>query len=404
MATASKDYYKALGIKRTATAEEVRKAYRKLARKLHPDVNPNNKSAEDKFKDVQEAYDILSEPKKREFYDRAGFYSDQAFQHGADAYAQGAPGSGSGPGAGPGRGGPPPGFDFSGFDFSDLNQGGAGPGQRSNRAGAQGGFRDIFSSIFNRQSATAEPTGSDLEFQATVGFWDAIRGTVMKLQVPRQDKCPVCEGSGAGGRSGVCPECHGSGQVAQSVSGMKFNLRCGACSGTGKLGGTCARCHGQGRIAITETLEVRIKPGTREGARLRIPGKGNWGADQVGDLYVVIRIQPHKFFVRDADDIHVKVPLSMTEAALGAKIGVPTIDGKALLNIPAGTQSGQRFRMRERGVASAQHEGIRGDEYVEVQIVVPKQMDERSRELLREFARLNPDDARDAILKQAGAE
>jgi molecular chaperone DnaJ len=182
---------------------------------------------------------------------------------------------------------------------------------------------------------------------------------------------------------------------------MKFNLRCGACGGTGKTGAACPKCHGQGRVQVTETLEVRLKPGTREGARLRIPGKGNWGADGSGDLYVIVRIRPHPLFQREADDIHVRVPISITEAALGAKIGVPTIEGKALLNIPAGTQSGQKFRMRERGVASAQHEGIRGDEYVEVVVTVPRLKDERSRELLREFAKLNPEDAREAVLKQA---
>src|SRR6185437_10625010 len=159
-----------------------------------------------------------------------------------------------------------------------------------------------------------------------------------------------------------------------------------------------------GRVQVQENLEVRLKPGTREGARLRIAGKGNWGAEASGgsgDLYVIIRIQPHPLFVREVDDIHVKVPVSVTEAALGAKIGVPTIEGKALLNIPAGTQSGQRFRMRERGVASAQHEGLRGDQYVEVQVVVPQITDERSRELLRQFAQLNPEDVREGVLKQA---
>ena len=391
MPTAAKDYYQTLGVKRTATAEEIRKAYRRLARKLHPDVNPNNKAAEDKFKDVQEAYDILSEPKKREFFDRTGFFNDQAFQHGAEAFAGGAE-----PGARPGPGGaPPPGFDFSGFDFSDL-----GSATGSGRRGGAG-FRDIFSNIFNRQAAPAESVGSDLEFQATIGFWEAIRGAVLRLSVPRQDRCPQCNGSGTGGRGGTCPECSGKGQVTQTVSGMKFNLRCGVCGGSGKSGAACARCQGQGRVEATEQLEVRIKPGTREGARLRIAAKGNWGSSGSGDLYVIIRIQPHPLFAREADDIHVKVPLTITEAALGAKIGVPTIEGKALLNIPAGTQSGQRFRMRERGVASAQHEGVRGDEYVEVQVVVPKLKDERSRELLRQFAQLNPEDVREGVLKQA---
>ncbi len=395
MPTAAKDYYRVLGVKRTATADEVRKAYRRLARKLHPDVNPNNKAAEDKFKEVQEAYDILSDPKKREFFDRAGFFSDQAFQHGAEGFGAGA----GEPRAG--RGAPPPGFDFSGFDFSEMPGAGRRPGAAAGGGAGGASFRDIFSTLFNRQQAAPEAVGSDLEFQATVGFWDAIRGTVLRLNVPRQDRCPQCNGTGAGGRGGTCAECGGKGQVTQTVSGMKFNLRCSACGGTGKAGAACARCHGQGRVAATEALEVRLKAGTREGSRLRIAGKGNWGTDGSGDLYVIIRIQPHPLFVRDADDIHVKVPLSLTEAALGAKIGVPTIDGKAWLNIPAGTQPGQRFRMRERGVPSAQHEGLRGDQYVEVQVAVPQLKDERSRELLREFARLNPEDARETILRQA---
>ncbi|MGH9468175.1 MAG: DnaJ C-terminal domain-containing protein [Terriglobales bacterium] len=401
MPTAARDYYSVLGIKRGAAPEEVRKAYRKLARKLHPDVNPGNKVSEEKFKEVQEAYDVLSDVKKRAFFDRTGFYSDQAFQQGADAFS-GAGTRGEGQGAGAAAGAPPPGFDFSGFDFSGFDNG-AGPsgaGRRSTSAGTS--FRDIFSGIFNRQgAAAAEATGTDLEYQVTVGFWDAIRGSVLRLSVPRQDRCPQCNGTGTGGRGGPCPECGGKGQVAQTVSGMKFNLRCGACGGSGKTGSACARCHGQGRVQQTEPLEVRLKPGTREGARLRIPGKGNWGAEGSGDLYVIVRIRPHPLFQRQADDIYVKVPLSITEAALGAKIGVPTIEGKALLNIPPGTQTGQKFRMRERGVTSAQHEGVRGDEYVEVQVVVPQLHDERSRELLREFARLNPEDAREALLKQA---
>ena len=400
MATASKDYYRTLGINRTASAEEVRKAYRRLARKLHPDVNPNNKAAEDKFKDVQEAYDILSEPKKREFYDRVGFYNDQAFQHGADAFTGG--GARAGAGGATGAAGAPPGFDFSGFDFSDFGGAASAGGGTGRRGGGGPSFKDIFSSLFNRQAAAApEAVGSDLEFQATVGFWDAVRGTVLRLNVPRQERCPQCHGTGAGGRGGICPECGGKGQVEQTVSGMKFNLRCSACGGTGKAGAACPRCQGQGRVQTQEALEVRLKPGTREGARLRIAGKGNWGANGSGDLYVVVRIRPHPLFSREADDIYVKVPISVSEAALGAKIGVPTIEGKALLNIPAGTQSGQKFRLRERGVVSAQHEGLRGDEYVEVQVVVPKLKDERSRELLREFARLNPDDSREILLRQA---
>jgi len=390
MATAAqKDYYQILGVKRSASPEEVRKAYRRLARKLHPDVNPNSKTSEDKFKEIQEAYDVLGEEKKREFYDRVGFFSEQAFQQGAAGFAGPPP-----PAAG--RGTPPPEFDFGGFDFE------AGAGAR--RGGAS--FKDLFSSIFARQGEEEEQphTGSDLEYQTTIGFWDAIRGQVLRLTVPHQERCPQCQGSGAGGRAGICPECQGKGQVAQSAGGMRFNLKCATCGGTGKVGARCPRCHGQGSIAGQEALEVRIKPGTREGARLRVPGKGNWGAQGSGDLYIVIHIQPHPLFRREGDDITVPVPVSIAEAALGAKIEVPTIDGHALLKIPPGTQPGQRFRMRERGVPSAQHEGVRGDQYVEVRVTVPQVRDERSKELLREIAKLNPMEEREALLRQAAAQ
>ncbi len=381
-ASAQKDYYAILGVKHGASAEEIRKAYRRLARKYHPDVNPGNKNAEERFKDLQEAYDVLSDAKKRDFYNRAGFYSDQAFQQGAEAYTP--------PPAG--GGGAMPDFDFSGFDFEPATD-----------AGRRGGFRDLFGNLFNRHAAAAEAVGSDLEFQATIGFWDAIRGAVLRLPVPRLDVCPQCHGSGTGGKGGVCGECQGKGQVTQQVGGMRFNLRCPQCQGTGKQGTACPRCHGQGRVRMEDPLEVRIKPGTREGARLRIAGKGNWGQQSYGDLYVVLHIQPHPLFRREGDDIHLQVPITLAEAALGAKIEVPTIEGPALLKIPPGTQNGQRFRLRERGVASAQREGLRGDEYVEVRVVVPRPADERSKELLRELARLNPEDPRASLAREAQA-
>ncbi len=395
--TASKDYYGVLGVKRDASADDIRKAYRRLARKLHPDVNPNNKAAEDRFKEVQEAYDILGDPKKREFYDRVGFYSDQAFQQGAANFTGGAPGAGP---AGPQAGGAPfgnaSGFDFSGFDFNEF----ANAASQANRRGTN--FRDIFSGIFSRQTpGAAEAEPSDLEYQVNVNFWDAIKGTVLKLTVPRQDRCPNCNGSGATAGRGPCPECHGKGQVTQTAGGMKFNLRCNTCGGSGRSGSVCPRCHGEGRLPVQESMEVRIKAGTRDGARLRIPSKGNWGASGVGDLYVIVRIQPHPLFSRSGDDITVKVPITVTEAALGATIAVPTIEGRALLKIPPGTQSGQRFRMRDRGVTSAQHENVHGDQYVEVQLVVPQLQDERSRELLRELEKLHPQDVRAEVLKQA---
>lgn len=394
---ANKDFYQVLGIKRSASAEEIRKAYRRMARKLHPDVNPNDKAAEERFKDVQEAYDVLGDPKKREFYDKAGFFNEQAFQQGA----AGPFGGGAAGGSRPGGYQPPPNFDFGGFDFSEVFEpGGTGTGAGSSRRSSS--FRDIFSNLFTQQGeGQAEVSGSDLEYQATIPFWDAIRGTVLRLTVPRQERCSQCNGTGAGGRSGVCAECNGKGQVSQAVGGMRFNLRCSSCGGTGKAGATCSRCHGQGRVQIQDSLEVRIKAGTREGARLRIPGKGNWGSDRTGDLYVILHIQPHPLFQRDADDISIKVPVTVTEAALGTKIEVPTIDGTALLKIPPGTQSGQRFRMRERGVPSAQRDGVRGDEFVEIQVAVPHVQDERSKEILREFAQLNPQDVRGDLLRQA---
>lgn len=397
---ANKDFYQILGVKRSATAEEIRKAYRRLARKLHPDVNPNDKVAEERFKDVQEAYDVLGDPKKREFYDKVGFFNEQAFQQGAS----GPFGGGSAGGPRPGGGyQPPPNFDFGGFDFSDIFEpGGTGAGVGAGGSRRSSSFRDIFSSLFTQQGeGQAEVSGSDLEYQATIPFWDAIRGTVLRLSVPRQERCSQCNGTGAGGRSGVCAECNGKGQVIQAVGGMRFNVRCSSCGGTGKAGATCSRCLGQGRVQIQDSLEVRIKAGTREGARLRIPGKGNWGSDRTGDLYVIIHIQPHPLFQREGDDISIKVPVTVTEAALGAKIEVPTIDGTALLKVPPGTQSGQRFRMRERGVPSAQREGVRGDQFVEIQVVVPHVQDERSKEILREFAQLNPQDVRSDLLRQA---
>lgn len=381
MATATKDYYAVLGVKREATAEEVRKAYRRLARKLHPDVNPNNKAAEERFKEVQEAYDVLGDAKKREFYDRVGFYSDQAFQQGAAAFT-GAPPPPSGGAT------PPPGFDFGGFDFGE----GAGAGRS---------FRDIFSNIFSSRPAEVEVPASDLEYQIQIGFWEAIRGTVVRLTVARQTKCPQCNGTGTGAGRGVCPECGGKGQVTQTAGGMKFNLRCSTCGGSGKAGAVCPRCHGAARVTVQEPLEMRIKPGTREGARLRVAQKGNWGSDGVGDLFLVVAIKPHPIFSRQGDDIHVKVPVTVAEAALGANIAVPTIDGRAFVKLPPGTQSGQRIRLRERGVVSAQHEGVRGDELVEVNVVVPSNLDERGRELLRQFEREHPQDVRKELLAQA---
>jgi molecular chaperone DnaJ len=406
--TSKKDYYEILGVKKSASAEEIRKAFRKLARKYHPDVNPGDKGAEEKFKTLSEANDVLSDPKKRKIYDQVGFYSDNIDPATAEAYARGG-GQGGFTGAGGQPGGVPGGaagqgvpFDFGGFDFSDLSDA-AG---RSRRTGGTGGFRDIFSGIFGGgRGAVAEEgpePGSDLEYQVNVPFWTAIRGGVMKLNITRQDVCANCHGEGHIEAPGKCPECNGTGQVTQTGGRMKFNVACPRCQGTGKNISTCGNCHGEGTVTRTEPLEVRIKAGTRAGQRIRLAGKGNAGVHggPAGDLYVIIRTEEHPVFRRDGDDIYLTVPVNATEAALGAKIEVPTIDGRALLKIPPGTQSGQKLRLREKGVPSAIKDGVRGDEIVEITVTVPMPRDERTKELLKELAKLNPEDPREELWKK----
>ena len=405
MPTQTKDYYAALGVKKSASAEDIRKAFRKLARKYHPDVNPGDKSAEEKFKAISEANDVLSDPKKRKIYDQLGFYSDNIDPATAEAYARGGGQPGAGfpggfPGAQPGAGGQGVHFDFGGFDFSDLFEGARGSGGRRAPSSGGGGFRDIFSNIFTGGGGTPEEggpePGSDLEYQVNVPFWTAIRGGVMKLNIARRDVCSNCHGNGTIEAPGVCPQCHGKGTIEQMGGRMKFNVTCPRCHGTGKNVSTCPVCRGEGSIERQEPLEVRIKAGTRDGQRIRIAGKGNAGVrgGGVGDLYVIIRIGEHPLFHRDGDDIYITVPVTAVEAALGSKIEVPTIDGRSMLKIPPGTQSGQKLRLREKGVPSATKDGVRGDEIVEVKITVPMPRDEKTKELLRELAKLNPEDPR----------
>jgi molecular chaperone DnaJ len=411
--TKDKDYYGVLGVKKSASTDDIRKAFRKLARKYHPDVNPGDKAAEEKFKTLSEANDVLSDPKKRKIYDQLGFYSDNIDPATADAYARGGgqPGSAEGFSGGFPGGGRPGGagnVDFGGFDFSDLFEGARGGGRRSTSSSSGGGgFRDIFSNIFTgggrgeTMDEGPEP-GSDLEYQVNVPFWTAIRGGVMKLDIARRDVCVHCHGNGYMEAPGECPQCHGKGTIEQTGGRMKFNVTCPRCHGTGKTISTCPVCHGDGSVERTNPLEIRIKAGTRDGQRIRIPGKGNAGlrGGGVGDLYVIIRIGEHPLFRRVGDDIQITVPVTAVEAALGSKIEVPTIDGRSVLKIPPGTQSGQKLRLREKGVPSATNEGSRGDEIVEVKITVPMPRDEKTKELLRELAKLNPEDPREELWKQ----
>ncbi len=384
---ANKDYYAILGVKKTATPEEIRKAFRKAARKFHPDVNPGDKKAEEKFKEISEANDVLSDEKKRKVYDQLGFYSDQIDPAQAEAYARQQAAGGR------------PRVDFEGFDFSNFG-GGAGHQGGAGGPSAWGNFKDIFSGIFSGANEQQHPRGpqpgTDLEYQVSVDFWTAIRGGQMRLQINRQETCPACHGQAHTGGSVTCPECHGAGQVTQMGGRMKFNIPCPRCNGTGHIANACPTCHGEGVVARSETVEFRIKPGTRDGQRIRLPGKGNAGINggPAGDLFLIVRTGTHPVFTRVGDDIQIAVPVTVAEASLGAKVDVPTIDGRAQLKIPPGTQSGQKLRMRERGVENAQHPGQRGDQIVTVQVSVPHLQDERSREIMRELAKLNPQDPR----------
>jgi molecular chaperone DnaJ len=381
------DYYQTLGVGRTADTEEIRRSYRKLARKYHPDLNPGDKAAEERFKKVQEAYDVLSDDEKRKVYDQYGFYSPNI------------PPNGAGPG---GTGGAGP--NFSGFDFSEFMR----QEQQRQSAGAAGGnegfrFRDIFGDLFGGarpRATTPEPErGADLEYGLNVDFWQAIRGTQVKLNIRRQETCETCHGTGSAGNNvAVCPECDGTGTVTQMAGAMKFNLTCPRCGGSGRLKNTCPTCRGEGTVPHPETVEVRIPAGVASGSRLRVAGKGNAGVagGTPGDLYITIRVEEHPFFKRSGDNIEVQVPLSVSEAGLGAKIEVPTIDGRALLKIPQGTQNGQKFRLRDKGVFNSR-KNTRGDEIVEVVLRAPDVHDERTRELLRELAQVQKEDVRSEI-------
>jgi molecular chaperone DnaJ len=390
--TTQKDYYATLGVKKTATTEEIRRAFRKAARKYHPDVNPDDKKAEEKFKEISEANDVLSDEKKRKVYDQLGFYSDQIDPSQAEAYAKRQR-----------EGGVP--VDFGGFDFSGF-QGGHGQPQAGSGSTSWGSFKDIFSGIFTGAQQQQRPRGpqpgTDLEYQATIDFWSAIRGGQARIQVTRQEACPSCHGMSQTGGSMSCPECSGTGQVTQMGGRMKFNIPCPRCSGSGRVTSDCPTCHGEGTVSRTENVEFRIKPGTRDGQRIRLQGKGNAGVNggAPGDLYVIVRTGTHPVFARVGDDIQVTVPVTIAEASLGAKIEVPTIDGRAQLKIPPGTQNGQKLRLRERGVESASHPGQRGDQIVMVEVVVPTLNDERSREIMRELGKLNNQDPRASLFEK----
>ncbi len=375
------DYYNVLGVKRTATADEIRKAYRRLARKHHPDVNPGDKSAEDKFKRISEANDVLSDPKKREVYDKFGSYSESM----KDAATQGTAGGG---------------FDFGGFDWGAYSGGGAtGAG-----ANAGGSFRDMFGDLFGGGRATTQgrPTaqrGADIEVPLAISFEDAINGMTSNIRVKHNEVCAICSGSGETGANQVaCTTCQGTGKVGAGGGFLRFDQGCPDCGGTGRRKPPCAICHGTGTVSKAEVVKVRIPAGVDTGSRVRLAGKGHAGVrgGPAGDLYILTNVAPHRIFTRKGDNVYCTIPVTLPEAALGAKIEVPTVSGKAQLRIPPGTQSGQRFRLREKGAPSLRSQA-RGDQYVEVKVVLPKIIDEDSKELLRQFAKRNSENPRSEL-------
>ncbi len=386
---AKKDYYQVLGIKKDAKADEIKKAYRRMARKFHPDVNPNDKTAEEKFKEVQEAYDVLSDEKKRKVFDRFGYYNDNLDPDSPFA---------SGASAGAGQ----PGFDFSGFTW---DQGTSTPGSGSS-------FRDIFSDLFGGSGGAAgarpqpEPPramprkGRDIEIPLALSFEEAFNGLTTNITVNRSEQCSRCNGAGdTGGPVVQCSTCKGTGQVMKSGGRLQFSQECADCGGTGRRRTPCSVCKGKGTTPKTEQVKIRIPAGVDTGSRVRIPKKGHGGrlGAEPGDLFILTNVGKHPFLSRKGDNVYVTVPISVSEAALGAKIEVPTVEGRAQLKIPPGTESGQKFRLRERGFPSLRNPKLRGDQFVEVKLALPRVISEETKELLRQFDKLNPENPRKAM-------
>jgi len=358
----STDYYQVLGVGRKARPAEIKKAFKRLARKCHPDLNPGNRAAEEQFKRITEAYEVLADPEKRRRYDQAG-----APATGSQA-GPGSPGFGSAPGGG--------------FDFSAAGFGGA--------------FSDIFEEFFRRDPAPRgrDPhPGQDKVYPMRVGFFDALRGLSTTLELDGETACPDCGGLGSisSARSQICPDCQGSGRVQRQGGRIRFTPACRRCSGTGRLTEeVCRRCAGTGTVHKREKVQVQIPPGVDTGSRVRLPGKGGPGflGGPRGDLHILIQVDSHPYFSRVGEQILCTLPISFSEAALGFKVEVPTIEGTSSIRIPPGTQSGQKFRLREKGAPSLRGGG-RGDQIVEVKVVTPDIRDERARALLRELAELD---------------
>ncbi|BAL25393.1 molecular chaperone DnaJ [Azoarcus sp. KH32C] len=353
---AKRDYYDVLGVNRDASDDEIKKAYRKLAMKHHPDRNPDSKDAEDKFKEAKEAYEILSDGQKRGAYDRYG-------HAGVD------PSAGAGPGA-------------QGFEgFADA-------------------FSDIFGDIFGGGGARGRSNvyrGADLRYNLEISLEEAARGADKTIRIPTVEECDTCHGSGAkpGTQPKPCPTCGGAGQVRIQQGFFSIQQTCPKCHGTGRIiPDPCRDCGGAGRVKRQKTLEVKIPAGIDEGMRLRHAGHGEPGVNggPAGDLYVEIHIRAHPVFQRDRDDLHCEMPISFTTAALGGEIEIPTLDGMARLRIPAETQSGKVFRLRGKGIRNVRSQ-VHGDLLCHVVVETPVNLTDRQKELLREFEEVSSGDA-----------
>ncbi|HEX3015723.1 MAG TPA: molecular chaperone DnaJ [Desulfobacteria bacterium] len=343
-----RDYYEVLGVPKTATAEEIKKAYRKLARQYHPDVRPGDKEAEAKFKEINEAYEALSDDEKRQRYDQFG-------HAGMDPNQQG-------------------GFGGFGGDF--------------------GGFGDIFDMFFGGGTSRRGPQrGADLRYDLEISFEEAAFGVEKEIQVPRQETCEECHGSGAapGTQPARCTQCNGTGQItvtqATPFGRIQTARPCHVCHGTGQVINTpCRKCGGQGSVRHVRNLKVKVPPGVEEGLRLRLTGDGEAGEKGAppGDLYIVIHVKAHRFFERDGNDVYCEIPITFVQAALGGEVEVPTLDGPVKMKVPEGTQTGTMFRLRGHGIPFRRGSG-RGDQRVRVVVATPTKLTEKQKELLSEF-------------------
>jgi molecular chaperone DnaJ len=354
------DLYIVLGVAQGASESEIKRAYRRLARRYHPDINPGDRSAEARFRQILEAYETLIDPARRSRYDAGHTMAPE-----------------------PSRPSGFEGFDFStrGVDYSAT-------------------FGDLFAEVLAERGARGDSPerGADLHADMPVSFDDAVTGVQRAITVTRREVCRSCAGAGRTRTSaGPCHLCQGTGAMRSVRGHMVFSKSCGSCGGSGQqMPRPCEPCGGTGFETRSETVTARVPAGVADGDRLRVPGKGNAGlrGGPPGDLYVTMKVASHPMFRRDGDDLHTVVAIAVHEAALGARVTVKTLDGEARLRVPPGTQSGQRFRLRERGAPSTRT-GLRGDLVVEVRIMLPKVLDERSKELLREFGRLNGEGVRE---------